>query len=63
MKKMAKMVLSSPVTFFSFVLGIVAVVTGIFTATGHNILIGVYTLPLGWVNYKQEQADAGEIEL
>lgn len=57
MKKMAKKALFSPVTTIAIVLGIIGMVTGILTATGHNVLFGGLGLILGYVNYRAELSD------
>lgn len=60
MKKMVKTAFDSPVTAFAVLLGITATLTGICTATGHNILFGAMSLALAYANHKEEQRDIQE---
>lgn len=54
MKKALKRAFSSPVTAFAVIFGITGVLTGICTATGHNISLGVMALALAYVNHREE---------
>lgn len=59
MKKIARMAVSSPVTAFAVVFGIVSLSVGLATVTGHNIAFGAMTLALAYVNAKE---DLGEFD-
>jgi hypothetical protein len=54
MKKSLKRAFSSPVTALAVVLGTAGVLTGICTATAHNIVFGAMALSLAYVNHKVE---------
>ena len=54
MKKSLKRAFLSPVTALAIVLGTAGVLTGICTATAHNIVFGAMALSLAYVNHKVE---------
>jgi hypothetical protein len=55
MKKLIKTAFSSPLTATATVFGIIALSTGIWTATAHNIVFGLLAFAIGYANNREEK--------